>query len=432
MAQPTSTMLDRRRFLGLLGTTGAGLAAAACAGPGSTSSKSTTAPSVSGSVEGEVSFAHWRAEDQKVFESLLAKFTEEYPDVDIQQDISPAEDYQASALQRIRSGNVGDAFVAFRGAQFNDMTDAGIYSELTDDKLVSAFTSDAAQLGTRDGTQYGLPYQTVFLMPIYNVDLFDKHGISEPPKDWDGFLSMCDTFKSAGLVPFAWPGGEPGNAAQLTNTMMMNNAPSPDMCAKIESGEYKCTDDWFLTMLEQYVELVPYMQDNAAGTQPEPLEQMFTQQKAAMLATGSYHIIAIRALGAKFPIDVIAPITTSAGEATYEGCHNHTFLLGVNSASEDPEAAMAFLQFLAQPEIASEYANATVQHVPVADATYSNPDLARLEPWLDRKTILAPRYQFQDLDVATAVQASCIEVVAGSSPEEAAEKAQNIVDQQIQ
>ena len=268
-------------------------------------------------------------------------------------------------------------------------------------------------------------------MPVYNVDLFDKHGISEIPKDWDGFLSMCDTLKSAGVTPIAWPGGEPGNAAQLMNSMIMNNAPSPDMCTKIEAGEYKCTDDWFLKSLEQYAELIPYMQENASGTQPEPLQQMFASQEAAMLATGSYHIIAVRSLGAKFPMDVLSPITTSAADATYEGVHNHTFLLGVNSASENGEAAAAFLEFLAKPEIASEYANATRQHVPVSAVEYTDPDLSRLEPWLDRETILAPRYQFLDLDVATAVQASCIEVVAGSSPEQAAEKAQGIVDQQI-
>ncbi|UPK77057.1 extracellular solute-binding protein [Nocardioidaceae bacterium SCSIO 66511] len=432
MSQPRHNPLDRRRFLGLIGAAGAGMVATACAGPGSSSSgKSSTAPAVEGAVEGDVSFAHWRAEDQKVFDKILKKFTAEYPDVSIQQDISAAEDYQSSALQRIKSGNVGDTFVAFRGAQFEDMTKAGIYAELTNDDLVSAFAPDAAKLGQRDGKQYGLPYQSVFLMPVYNIDLFDKHGVSEVPTDWDGFLSMCDTFKSAGITPIAWPGGEPGNAAQLMNSMIMNNAPSPDMCTKIEQGEYRCTDDWFLKSLEQYAELVPYMQDNASGTQPEPLEQMFASQKAAMLATGSYHIIAVRSLGAKFPMDVLSPITTSASEAKYEGVHNHTFLLGVNSASDNGEAASAFLEFLAKPEIASEYANGTRQHVPVTAVEYTDPDLARLEPWLDRETILAPRYQFLDLDVATAVQGSCIEVVAGSSPEQAAEKAQGIVDQQI-
>lgn len=432
MSQPRHNPLDRRRFLGLIGAAGAGMVATSCAGPGSgTAEKASTAPAVEGAVEGDVSFAHWRAEDQKVFEKILKKFAGEYPDVSIQQDISPAEDYQSSALQRIRSGNVGDAFVAFRGAQFEDMTDAGVYAELPDKDLVSAFTSDAAKLGEKDGKQYGLPYQTVFLMPVYNVDLFDKHGISEVPKDWDGFLSMCDTLKSAGVTPIAWPGGEPGNAAQLMNSMIMNNAPSPDMCTKIEAGEYKCTDDWFLKSLEQYAELTPYMQENASGTQPEPLEQMFASQKAAMLATGSYHIIAVRSLGAKFPMDVLSPITTSAAEAKYDGVHNHTFLLGVNSASENGEAAAAFLEFLAKPEIASEYANSTRQHVPVSAVKYTDPDLSRLEPWLKRETILAPRYQFLDLDVATAVQASGIEVVAGSSPEQAAEKAQGIVDQQI-
>ena len=58
-------------------------------------------------------------------------------------------------------------------------------------------------------------------------------------------------------------------------------------------------------------------------------------------------------------------------------------------------------------------------------------DLKRLEPWLSKNTALAPRYQFLDLDVEAAVEAACVAVVGGQSPEQAAEEAQKIVDEQI-
>lgn len=425
--------MDRRRFLGLLGMTGVGLAAAACAGPGSSSSQSgTSAPSVSGPVKGDVSFAHWRSEDQKVFEKIIAGFSKANPDASVQQDISPSADYQSSALQRLRSGNVGDVFAAFRGAQFTDMASSGLFADLGGQDFASTYSKQFAGVGRSDGKQLGLPYQVVFLMPVFNVDLFDKVGISEAPKDWDGFLSMCDRLKGAGVIPLAWPGGEPGNAGQLFNSMVMNNAPSPDMCTKIESGEYKCTDDWFLQTLEQYAQLRPYMQKNASGTQPEPLEQLFASGKAGMLATGSYHIIAARALGAKFPMDVLSPITVAEDEARYSGVHNATFILGVNSASDSQAASVGFVEYLSRPEVASVYANGTAQHVPIDGVEYTNKDLKRLEPWLTADTILAPRYQFLDLDVETAVEGACISVVGGASPQEAAESAQQIVDQQIQ
>jgi len=148
-----------------------------------------------------------------------------------------------------------------------------------------------------------------------------------------------------------------------------------------------------------------------------------------MLVTGSYHLGAVRGLGAEFPMDLIFPHTTTSGKSKYEGVYNATFILGVNAASDVQPAAMAWVDFLSQPENAAFYANATAQHVAVDGVEYTNADLTATSPWLTRKTALAPRFQFENLDVRNAVEAACIAVVAGTSPMEAAEAAQKVVDE---
>lgn len=428
--------ISRRQLLQLFGAGGAGLFMAACAGPGGGgaggSAGAAAAPSTAasgGTVSGKVSFAHWRAEDKAVFDKIIASFQGKYPDVTVTQDISPSNDYQSSALQRIRGGAVGDVFTAFRGAQFVSMTQAGIYTDLSNQPFVSNYVPSLISSGQVSGKQMGLPYQVVFNMPITNQDLVGKADGGTPPKDWESFLGLCDKLKSQGLVPIAWPGGDPGNAGQLFNSMVMNNAPSDDMCAKIESGDYKCTDDWFIKTLQQYVQLRPYFQPNSTGTAVEPCQQIFATGKAAMLATGSYHIAAVRGLGAKFPMDLLSPITTTADKAKYEGIYNATFVLGVNSASKNQPAAVAWLQYLSDPKVAGDYANGTSQNVSVKGVEYTNPDLKAISPWLEKKTLLAPRFQFNNLDVRNAVEGSCIAVVGGKSPEQAAAEAQKIVDQ---
>ncbi|MGN6688064.1 MAG: ABC transporter substrate-binding protein [Actinomycetales bacterium] len=427
--------LSRRQLLKLFGATGAGLALAACAGPGGSSSGGATgaakpsAPASGAKASGKVSFAHWRAEDKAVFDKMIADFQKKNPGVTVTQDISPSNDYQSSALQRIRGGAVGDVFTAFRGAQFVDMVKAGIYTDLSSQPFVSNYEASLISSGKVDGKQLGFPYQVVFNMPVTNEDIISKADGGTPPKDWDSFLALCDKLKSQGLVPIAWPGGDAGNAGQLFNSMVMNNAPSDDMCAKIESGEYKCTDDWFLKTLQQYAQLRPYFQPNSTGTAVEPCQQIFATGKAGMLATGSYHIAAVRGLGAKFPMNLLSPITTSADKAKYEGIYNATFVLGVNSASKNQGAALAWLQYLSQPEVAGVYANGTSQNVSVKDVDYTNPDLKAISPWLQKKTLLAPRFQFNNLDIRNAVEGSCIAVVGGKSPQQAAADAQKIVDQ---
>jgi raffinose/stachyose/melibiose transport system substrate-binding protein len=376
-----------------------------------------------------VSFAHWRAEDKAVLADLIKTFVKKHPDAAVEQDIAPSADYQSTALRRIQGSKTGDVFTAFRGAQFEQIVKAGVYAPLTGTDVVTKYQANLIGPGAAGGVQYGLPYQLVFNMPLANADALDKAGHTSAPTDWDGFLQLLDDLKSKGYTPIAWPGGDTANAGQLLNTMVMNNAPTDDMFSRIESGEYKVTDDWFLKTLEQYRELTPYFQKRATGSSTDAVAQLFAQGKAGLLATGSFQMAGVRALGAKFPFDLVAPITSAKGKAKYEGVFNTTFILGVNSASTVQPAAYAFLEFLSDPEYAGVYANGTGQHVTVQGVEYTNADLKAVAPWLTRRTLLAPRFQFLDLDIRSAVENAAVAVVGGKKPAQAAEEAQRVIDQ---
>lgn len=425
-----SAPVSRRALLALIGTAGVGVAAAGCAGPGSTAGGGAASAPATGAATGEVSFAHWRAEDKAAFDALIAEFTKKFPDVEVAQDVSPSNDYQSQALNRLRGGSVGDVFPTFRGAQFEQFVKAGVYTDLAGQDFVGGYNAALIEAGASGGKQWGLPYQVVLPMPVANADVLASVGATSRPAGWDAYLGLLDDIKAKGLIPLAWPGGDVGNAGQLFNSMVMNEMPSPDACRQIETGQVKVTDDWFLSVLRKYAELRPYVQPNAVGTAVEPTQQLFVSKKAAMLATGSYHIAAVRGLGATFDVDLVPPITSS-GAPTYVGTHNATFILGVNSASKVQPAAVEWLRFLSDPANAGAYADATVQHVSVTGVEYTNADLKRLAPWLEEKTMLAPRFQFLDLDIRGAVEGACVSVVGGTSPDEAAAKAQAVVDQKI-
>ncbi|WP_433794472.1 ABC transporter substrate-binding protein [Actinoplanes sp. CA-252034] len=415
------TTYNRRDLLRLAAGAGAASVLAACAGPGGDSSPSSKSSS-------ELSFAHWRAEDKAVFEQIVADF-QKSKNITVKQDISPSNDYQSTALQKLRGAAIGDAFTAFRGAQFLDIAKAGVSTDLTGQSWLQNYEPSLITAGATGGKQLGVPYQLVFNTPLANTDLIGKAGLGEAPKDWQGFLALADKLKSQGVAPIAWPGGDAANAGQLLNVLVVNNAPADDALGKIETGEHKVTDDWFLTVLKQYAELRPYFQDNATGTGSDAALALFAQGKAALLATGSFQVAGVRKLGATFPIDLLAPITTTADKARYEGVFNATFILGVNAASSKKDAAQSWLAHLSDPAVAGVYANGTAQHVTVKGVEYTNADLKALAPWLTKKTALAPRFQFTNLDVRGAVENATVQVAGGKSPEQAAEEAQKVIDQ---
>ena len=150
--------IDRRRFLHGLGALGVGGALTACVGPtitsrgaGGTAAGSAAAllpPVNSAKATGPVSFAHWRAEDKAVFDTLIASFRKANPQADVTQDIAPSNDYQSTALQKIKGGKIGTAFTAFRGAQFVNMNKAGLYAGLGAQPFVDNYFAELIKTGT--------------------------------------------------------------------------------------------------------------------------------------------------------------------------------------------------------------------------------------------------------------------------------------------
>lgn len=201
----------------------------------------------------------------------------------------------------------------------------------------------------------------------------------------------------------------------------------------LNPGEAKLTDEWWVKTLAQFKELNDkgYFQEGALGTNTDGAIALMAQQKAAMIATGSYSMSAILAGNPELELNLLAPITVTADEAIYEGIHTTTFMLGVNSKSKHPEEAKKFLAFLSTAEAAGKVANETDQDVPVKDIEYTSPALTAISDWSTKNTRFQPRYLITNIEIQKAVTSSIQEVMSGITPEKAAENAQAIVDQQL-
>lgn len=395
----------------------------ACGGGGSGSASS------DGSVT--INFLHWRGEDVKTLDTIIDKFEQANPKIKVEMQTLPSDQYQSTAQAKLSDGSVGDVFASFPGAQFDALSKAGVFADLSGSSWLKSFNADLIAAGQQGGKQLAVPYQLVYNDPIYNVKLFEKYGLT-PPQDWDGFLALCQKLKDNGIIPIAFAGADIG-PGQFMNTMVMNNEPSEDIFAKVEAGEAKLTDEWWVKTLTQIKELNDkgYFQPDALGTKDAAAGALFIQEKAGMLASGSYQLAQNAAQNPNLEQGLLAPITVSAGEAKYEGVHTSTFMLAVNSKSKHPEEAKKFLEYLSQPDVAGEYANATGQNVTVDGVSYTSPELKVAEAWTSKKTLFQPRFTIKNGDNQKAVTNSIQAVLGGSSPEEAAKEAQAVIDQNL-
>lgn len=378
----------------------------------------------------EISFIHWNG-DAAVWNEVIADFQTENPGIKVEMQTFPSEQYQTTAQAKLLDGSVGDVFASFPGAQFESIAKAGLYTDLTGEAFVDQFVPDLIKSGSKDGKQYALPYSLVYNIPVYNVELFKKYGL-EPPTDWEGFLALCEKLKSEGIIPIVFPGSDIG-PGQFMNPMMMNNATDEEVFQKLERGETKLTDEWWIKTLSQFKELNDkgYFQKDSLGTNTDAAIALFSQEKAGMLATGSYSISAVLKGNPNLKLNLLAPITVAADQATYEGIHTTTFMLGVNSKSKHQEEAKKFIEYLSRKEVAGKVANETGQNIPVKDIAYTSPALKEISSWSEKKTRFQPRYLITNIEIQKAVTGSIQAVLSGQSPEEAAEAAQAIVNQQL-
>ncbi|MDZ5711398.1 ABC transporter substrate-binding protein [Jeotgalibacillus haloalkalitolerans] len=396
-----------------------------------------TAGSSNGSGDGgetTISFIHWRGEDKAVFDELISQFEEENPDISVDMTIYPSEQYQSTAQTLLRDGSTGDVFTSFPGSQFEIINRAGLFEDLSGEEFVGNYNEQLITAGqSEDGQQLALPLQLVFNQPVYNATLFEELGLDPNPKSWDEFLALCQELLDAGYTPIAFPGSDIG-PGQFMNPMMMNNAPEEDIFDQLMAGEAKLTDEWWVKTLSQFQELndLGYLNQDSLGTNHNGAISLVANEEAAMLATGSYAMAGIKEINPDIDLGLIAPITVAEDEMQWEGINTTTFMLAVNANSEKKEAAKEFVSFLSETEHAETYANETSQHVTVNDVEYESEELSSASEWMDRNTRFQPRYLIPNADVEKAVIASIQSVLGGASPEEAAEEAQQIVDQNIE
>ncbi|WP_240508073.1 ABC transporter substrate-binding protein [Virgibacillus indicus] len=387
-----------------------------------------------GGEEGEttISFIHWRGEDTDSFNKIIENFEAEYPDINVNMSAFPSDQYESTLQTKLKNGASGDVFAMFPGVQFETITGAGLAADISGEEFVSRFIDQYISVGEADGAQYGLPLQLVFNIPVYNKTMFDEYGL-EPPKDWEGFLEVNKTLKENGVeYPIVFPAADNGQG-QFMNPMMMNNELDEEIWVKVQEGERKVTEDWWVKTLEQIKELNDngYFGQDALGITQDASGTIFAQEKAGMLAMGSYMMAQVHDQNPDMEMGLLAPITTSEEDMVFEGIHTTTFMLSVNEESDKKEEAKKFIEFLTRPESASIYANDTGQMLTLEDVNYESEVLKAQEPWTQKNTRFQPRYTITNGQVQDAVLGSIDSVLTGVEPAEAAEQAQQIIDQSL-
>ncbi len=159
-----------------------------------------------------ISFASWVGSSETL-QALRDQFHELHPNITVEFEDVPAEEFTDRLTTRIAGGNPPD--VAFMDQAYvvdfasrNAFLELGPYAEKSAAVVVDDYVPAFLNAAMYEGKLYGIPYDGETTGLFYRTDLFEAAGITEAPTTWEDFEAAAKALTNAdertyGFIMFA-------------------------------------------------------------------------------------------------------------------------------------------------------------------------------------------------------------------------------------
>ena len=298
----------------------------------------------------ELEFFNCKVEGEAVFNKVIEKFEEEYPNVVIKQT-APA-DAETVLFTRVSTGDVPDIMSVYPAeTAYHTMMDDGVYTELTNEEWLNRASDSALQFSTWNGKIYAMPFALNSFGIYCNRTMFEEAGL-KLPATWSELMAVCEAFQSKGITPFTFVDKDPGYLAQEGERVV----------GIIKNDVYTDTENVGTTQASFSDEDKPYFKElaqamlktreYAGDTLSYGIEQCvadFANGKIPMFIaiTAKYTVIQQNNPDLNFTlIPYPSPVSDD-----YKTPINVDIAYGVSSKTSHQKEAKAFIEFLSRPEI---------------------------------------------------------------------------------
>jgi raffinose/stachyose/melibiose transport system substrate-binding protein len=375
----------------------------------------------------------WRNDDLAIWqEKIIPAFEAKHPDIKLNFTPMAPTEYNAALNSKLEAGTAGDIITCRPFDASLQLFEKGFLAPVNDIPGMDSF-GPVAKSGwsTDDGaTTFCVPVASVLHGFIYNKDAFDQLGIAVPTTE-DEFFAALDKIKADGnYIPMAMGTTDQWEAATMGyQNIGPNYWKGEEGREALIKGGQKLTDAQWVEPFKTLARWKDYLGDGfQAQTYPDS-QNMFTLGRAAVYPAGSWEISGFNTQ-AQFKMGAFPPPVKAAGDTCYISDHVD-LAIGMNAKTANPEAAKAFLTWVASPEFASLYANALPGFFSLSNAEVKLDDPLAQEfvSWRSKcKSTIRSTYQIlsrgtPNLENETWV-ASANVITGAETPEAAAERLQ--------
>lgn len=150
----------------------------------------------------KVTVALWAANRGDRLERSEAEFEKNNPDIDLDFQVQSG-DYSNYLGAKTAANDLADIYLLTPYAQVKSFAAAGRIQDLSNAVFASKIFEGSKDSASYNGKLYGYPANYEFLGVYYNVDIFEKAGITKLPTTRSEFLEVCKTLQEKGYQPIA-------------------------------------------------------------------------------------------------------------------------------------------------------------------------------------------------------------------------------------
>ena len=310
----------------------------------------------------------WRNDDLVLWqEKIIPAFEAEHPGIKVNFTPSAPAEYNAVLNSKLDAGSAGDIITCRPFDASLALFEAGHLADLDDMDAMNNFSDVAKSAWQTDdgGATFCVPMASVIHGFIYNKEAFAEVGVDVPTTEAE-FFAVLEAIKEDGsYIPMSMGTNDQWEAATMGyNNIGPNYWKGEEGRRALIAGEQKLTDANWVAPYATLAKWGAYLGDGyEAQTYPDS-QNLFTLGRAAIYPAGSWEIAGFNAQ-ADFEMGAFKPPVQNAGDTCY--ISDHTDIgIGMNAATDNPEAAKTFLAWVGSPEFASIFGNALPGFFPLS------------------------------------------------------------------
>jgi raffinose/stachyose/melibiose transport system substrate-binding protein len=316
-----------------------------------------------------LNFFQFKVEIAEPLQKMIDEFEAEHPNIKVKlETVGGGADYGAALKAKFASGEKPDIF---NNGGFKELE---LWKEHLADLSNEPWAQHVLPIGKvpmtdTDGKLYGMPVNLEGYGFIYNKDLFEQAGITEPPATISELKEAAEKLKAAGITPFSAGYGEWWVIGQ--HLLNIGFAQQDDPVAYIE-GLYAGTEkiagnEKFKQFKEVLDTEIKFANDNPITTDYNTQVTLFASGQTAMLQQGNWTENMIYEINKDINMGFL-PIPISDDEAAANrlpvGVPNNWVL---NKNSENLEEAKLFLDWMVSSETGKRYITEEFAFIPAFD-----------------------------------------------------------------